>query len=281
VIKTICDNKSRIYTDNSFKFYKQDKMLSDVPTIPDKFKKLFDIEIKTREFNQAGISYVDKNYKKLLQKLSKQEQAEYNDFIKSIFNKSKSEYENFIDWEADIVDFLISNDLLTMMDRAYGLTTKGQIALSFNEINPVLFANEYEQILKSKEDIIPILSMFIDDGKKVDKVEDSVLGLWDTILHSKYSSYVHKCPKWNFYPMNNMLIKEWVSNPEMTLDQLAINYEFDIGLIVKILIKMYQITEELIKNLEKLNRADLAEYLNEQKQLLIRHPLKIESLYTK
>ena len=78
-----------------------------------------------------------------------------------------------------------------------------------------------------------------------------------------------------------MLIKEWLSNKDITLDELSINYEIDIGIIVKILIKMYQVTEELIKNLEKINKADLAQYLNEQKQLLIRYPLKIESLYIK
>ena len=281
IIKTISTKKSRIYTDNSFRFYKQDKILSSIPDIPEKFKKLYDIEIKTREFNQMGISYVDKNYRKLLQKLPKQEQTEYNEFIKSIFNKGKSEYENFIDWESDIIDFLIANNLIEKLDLDYNLTLKGEVALCFNEINSVLFANEYEQILKSKENIIPILSMFIDDGKKQDMVYDSEIGFWDKLLHLKYSSYTDKCPKWNFYPMNNILINEWLSNPKITLDELSANYEIDIGIIVNILIKMYQVTEELIKNLEKINRADLAEYLNEQKKLLIRHPLKIESLYTK
>ena len=100
-------------------------------------------------------------------------------------------------------------------------------------------------------------------------------------MYSKYSEYTEKCPKWKFFPMNNMLINEWLNDITITLDQLSINYEIDVGIIVKILIKMYQITEELIKNLEKINRADLANFLNKQKQLLIRHPLKIESLYTK
>ena len=102
---------------------------------------------------------------------------------------------------------------------------------------------------------------------------------WDKILYSKYSSFTDKCPKWNFYPHNYFLINEWLNNPEMTLDELSLNYELDIGIIVKILIKMYQISEELIKNLDKLNKTDLSDYLNQQKQLLIRYPLKIESLY--
>jgi superfamily II RNA helicase len=281
IIKTINNNTSRIYTDNSFKFYKQNKEKNEIPIIPDKFKKLYDIELKTREFNEMGISYVDKNYKKLLQKLSKQEQFEYTEFIKSIFNLSKSEYENFIDWEQDIINFLKTYDLINKIEDSYELTDKGNLALLFNEINPVLFAIENEKILKSMKQVLPILSMFIDDGKKQDKIYDSDVNEWDKLLYSKYKCFIDRCPKWNFYPLNYMLIKDWLEFPDMSLDELSINYEIDIGVIVKILIKMYQITEELIKNLEKINKSDFAEYLNNQKQLLIRHPLKIESLYTK
>ena len=281
IIKTISTDKSRICTDKSFKFYKQNKSLSENPVIPDKFKKLYDIELKIREFNQMGISYKDKTQSKLLQKLSKSEQLEYNEFIKSIFNKTKSEYENFIDWETSIIDFLLDNKLLEVLDNTYKLTDKGKLGNYFNEINPVLFANEYNKILEKREDVIPILSMFIDDGKKSEVKADESLATWEKLIYGKYKTFVDNCPKWNFYPINYMLIKEWLLNPEMTLDELSCLYEIDIGIIVKILIKMYQISEELIKNLEKLNKADLAEYLNEQKQLLIRHPLKIESLYTK
>ena len=282
MIKTMSQNKSRIYTDNSFKFYKQEKSISSIPIIPDKFKKMFNIELKIREFNQMGISYVDKSYKKLLQKISKEELIDFNALINLTFNKSKSEYEKFIDWEIIIIDFLITNDFVKKSDNNYNLTTKGEIAMCFNEINSVFFANEYEQILESRENIIPILSMFIDDGKKNDKIaQNSLIDYWAKLLYSKYFDYIEKCPKWNFYPMNYMLINDWLNDTSITLDELSIEYEIDIGIIVKILIKMYQITEELIKNLEKINKADLADFLNKQKQLLIRHPLKIESLYTK
>jgi superfamily II RNA helicase len=281
IIKTISSDKSRIYTDKSFKFYKQNKSLSEIPIIPDKFKKLYDIELKIREFNQMGISYKDKTQLKILQKLSKIEQLEYNEFIKSIFNKTKSEYENFIDWEKEIIDFLIKNKLLEVLNNTYKLTCKGELGIQFNEINSVLFANEYNKILEKKEDILPILSMFIDDGKKSEIKTNESLVDWEKMIYGKYKTFVNNCPKWNFYPVNYMLIKEWLENPEMSLDELSELYDMDIGIIVKILIKMYQISEELIKNLEKLNKADLAEYLNEQKQFLIRYPLKIESLYTK
>lgn len=121
--------------------------------------------------------------------------------------------------------------------------------------------------------------MFIDDGKKKDGVYEKKLEEWAKILYSNYSCFIDKCPKWNFYPVNYILINDWLNNPEMTLDELSLKYELDIGLIVKILIKMYQISEELIKNLDKLNKTELSDYLNEKKQLLIRYPLKIESLY--
>jgi len=279
IIKTLVLNKSRIYTDKSLKFYKQNKEINNDIEIPEKFKKLWQIELKTREFNEMGISYKDKNYSKLLQKISKQDKLEYEQFLKNMFNKTKTEYENFIEWETNIINFLERNNLIVKNEYNYNLTFKGEIAICFNEINPVLFAIEYEKILSSKENILAILSMFIDDGKKKDGLYDKTLEEWDKILYSKYSSFTDKCPKWNFYPLNYILINDWLNNPEMTLDELSLNYELDIGIIVKILIKMYQISEELIKNLDKLNKTDLSDYLNQQKQLLIRYPLKIESLY--
>jgi Ni2+-binding GTPase involved in maturation of urease and hydrogenase len=280
IIKTFATNTLRIFTDKSFKFFNKDKTLDTEIIIPDKFKKLYDIELKIREFNEMGIAYVDKNYKKILYKLSRQEQTEYNEFIKNIFNKSKTEYECFIDWEGYILDFLLSNDFLKRDDETIIITLKGNMALLFNEINPILMVNEFDEIFKTKENILPILSMFIDDGKKQQTTSLELIE-WERRLNSKYKNFIDKCPKWNFYSNNYMLIKEWLLNPELTLDEISLLYEYDIGFIVKILIKMYQITEELLKNVDKINKTDLAEYLNCQKQLLIRHPLKIESLYTK
>ena len=36
----------------------------------------------------------------------------------------------------------------------------------FNEINPIIFSDQYEYILSNTDNILPILSMFIDDGKE-------------------------------------------------------------------------------------------------------------------
>jgi hypothetical protein len=145
-----------------------------------------------------------------------------------------------------------------------------------------IVTNEYEKILETENNIIPILAMGIDDGKTNDSIaNDSIMDYWEKISYSKYYDYMGKYPKWNFFASNYLIVNDWLSNPTMSLDELSVIYSLDIGIIVKVLIKMYQVTEELIKNLEKINRADLADYLNKQKQLLIREPLKIESLYTK
>jgi hypothetical protein len=86
-------------------------------------------------------------------------------------------------------------------------------------------------------------------------------------------------PKWRFYPDNYLFIRDWLSNKDQSLDQLCDNYDIDLGLFVKILIKMHQITEELINNLVKINKGELCDIINEQRKFLVRYPLKIESLY--
>jgi superfamily II RNA helicase len=169
IIKTINSNSSRLFTDNSFKYYNSDKniILKEVINIPDKFLDLYAIECKIKEYNEMGLSYIDKNYNKMLQKLSASDKTEYKQFIESASNVlEKSEYEKFIDEEQSIIDFLANNEFITYNDanNKYTLTTKGKLANMFNEINPVLFVNEMEYILKDQEMIIPILSMFIDDG---------------------------------------------------------------------------------------------------------------------
>ena len=123
--------------------------------------------------------------------------------------------------------------------------------------------------------------MFIDDGNKLDNTisaEPDII-YFEQLVRTKYYDYINICPKWKYFPQNYELIKYWINNPSITLDELAYEFSIDIGLIVKILIKMYQITEELLGKLDAINKPELAEYINEVKQVLIRHPLKIESLY--
>ena len=94
-----------------------------------------------------------------------------------------------------------------------------------------------------------------------------------------YQNYISKFPKWTYWPKNYVIIKDWLTNPNKTLDQIVSEYDIDLGLFVKILIKMYQISDELVSKLDKLNQTDLVEKIIQQKELLIRYPLKIDSLY--
>jgi len=94
-----------------------------------------------------------------------------------------------------------------------------------------------------------------------------------------YSEYIKKYPKWNFYPVNYVFLQYWLSDENISLDQASKQFGYDQGSIVKVLVKMYQICDELITNLTKINRTDMVEYINQRKQLLIRYPLKLESLY--
>jgi superfamily II DNA/RNA helicase len=286
MIKTIGTNKSRILTDKSFKFFNDNREIKDISSsIPDKFRGLYTIELKMRDFASQGINWVDKTYRKQLQKLSKSDLELWKKISQEIFSHKKSEYELFIEWENTIGQFLLTNKLIELnkdtKENPYKLTDKGELACGFNEINPVLFANEYEKILESKELILPILSLFIDDGKIIDVISDDHINYWDTLIHSKYSKFIGNCPKWNFYPINYFILKDWLEKPTKSLDEVVDEWGIDMGMFVKILIKMYQISDELINSLEKLNRSDIIKYIHEQKELLIRYPLQITSLYVK
>src|SRR5690606_32236895 len=101
---------------------------------------------------------------------------------------------------------------------------------------------------------------------------------WEEVMET-YSQFIFKYPKWTFWAKNYLIVKEWIENPTISLDQIVSNHDTDLGLFIKILIKMYQIIDELIGKLDKLNRTELTEKLIKQKELLIRPPLKIDSLY--
>ena len=286
ILKNITTNIYRNITDQSFKYYKMNKEITNMNLfdVPDKYKKIFEIEKKMIEFGKQNISYVDKNYNKILQKFSKEDKAEYNKLLSVYKSKSqKSEYELYIDFENSLINFLINNNFIIKNDNIYYLTDKGNLAYLFNEINPVFFVDNIEYILSNKNNILPILSMFIDDGVKEN--DNTIVTYDDTVLYfkeiikEKYDNYFNKYPKWVFMPLNYNIVKSWLEDDKITLDDIIQMYEVDMGLMVKILIKMYQICDELLVKLIKLNRTDLTEFLSNQKDLLIRHPLKIDSLY--
>jgi superfamily II RNA helicase len=286
ILKNISDGSYQETSKHSFKYYKTNIVRNDFYVDP-KYKKLFEIELVVIEYGKQGINYVDKNYRKLVQKLNKDEQTEYKKILEDYHKRSvKTEFELYIDLENMIIEFLHENDFIKKdleKEGNYLLTDKGDLAQIFNEINPVLFIDNMDYILSNKKNILPILSMFIDDGVKLEDdlsvFDDNVVYYFKKVIDSKYYKYMNIYPKWVFHPLNYKIIESWLSSPELTLDDISNLYEVDMGLVVKILIKMYQITDELVSKLIKINRIDLTEYLLEQKDLLIRYPLKIDSLY--
>lgn len=289
ILKNITSNNYKLISDHSFKYYKLKNEIKNKYEIPEKFKKLFDIEQKIISFGLQGVNYVDKNYNKLINKLSKDDQIEYKRCFHIYKNNSKkTEYELYIDLEDSIIEFLIDNNFIIKEINEnsikYSLSAKGLISEYFNEINPVFFVENMDWILSIKENILPILSIFIDDGikendNKIIDHNNPIISYIDNLIKKKYLPYFNKYPKWVYNPLNLDLIKTWLINPNFTLDDQSKYFNVDMGLIVKILIKMYQICDELISNLIKINRTDLTEYLTIQKSLLIREPLKIDSLY--
>lgn len=286
VLKNLDSFKS--VSKSSFKYYNCEVSQNKI-IVPEKFAKIFETELKIIEFGKQGISFVDKNQKKLISKLSVQDKNEYNEFVSNYIKGAiKSDYELYLDNEVNMITFLELNGFVKKSDdpNSFVLTNKGEIAICFNEINPVLFLNHLDYILKYEEDIIPILSMFIDDG--ITRNDDDELFKTDCgdvpnyfieLTESKYSRFMNKLPKWNLYPENYLVVKTWLQNPTMSLDEITVIFEIDMGLMVRILIKMYQIIDELIMKLVKINRTDLTNMLSEKKELLIRHPLKLGSLY--
>jgi len=288
ILKNITSGLHKQMSLKSFRYYNSNVKSRDIEC-PEKFIKLFQIDKRIREFASNGISFKDKSYPKLYTKLTSDEKKTYQDFLKLFDSMSaKTELELYFDLENNIIQFLSLNDFIQNSSTSvsgWELSPKGNMACLFNEINPVIFMNHKDKILANSIIIIPILSMFIDDGIKIlddeiiiwDELEPEII-YWNNIV-SIYSQFINKFPKWTFWPKNYLAVKEWINNPDISLDQIVLNYSIDMGLFVKILIKMYQVVGELITQLDKLNLTDLTETLSKQKELLIRYPLKIDSLY--
>jgi superfamily II RNA helicase len=290
ILKNTTSGLDKLISRNSLKFYNQSVQIRNIK-IPQKFAKLFEIEKKAIEFAKSGMTLKDKKYTKLFSKLNKQEQKDYQNFLSEYKNmEKKNELELHIELEESIRDFLFSNNFIFKSNgtkTGWDLTMKGKLAIEFNEINPVIFGNHYSHIMQDSKKIIPILSMFVDDGIKIGEEEiikwEEIEG-GDEILYWEeqiklYSQFIFRYPKWTYWPKNYLIIKEWIENPTITLDQIVLTHDTDLGLFIKMLIKLYQIVDELVSKLDKLNMSDLTEKLVEQKELLIRYPLKIDSLY--
>lgn len=289
VLKNVKINTINTTSMKSFKYYNAIEITPFI--IPDKFTKLFEIDKNIMEYAKAGMNMIDKNYNKLFNKLSKDDKVEYNNLLQKYKNhddemNAHGTINHYMNLENKIYSFLQAYKFIDKNDK-YELTNKGELAQFFTEINSVIFLNEIELIMQDTNLIIPILSMFIDDGIKKPDQEDAIvltdetLALFAGIVKDKYSDYINIFPKWTFYPFNFLMCKDWLNDTTMTLDHISIKHQVDMGTVVKILIKLYQITDELITKLDKINKSDLCEELSLIKNNIIRYPLTIDSLYIK
>lgn len=115
ILKKITTSDITEVINHSMLHYKSDKLIKDRKSqIPEKFQKLYECEVRALEFINSGMTFIDKNYKKMLSKLSKDETIEYKKFIVDIQKiNEKTAYETFIDTKDDILDFLSSNKYLS------------------------------------------------------------------------------------------------------------------------------------------------------------------------
>lgn len=284
VLKNINDEIHRIITLKSFSYYKSRRNKQIEIIIPDKLKKVYGAKMQIEEIEKSGLKCNSKFFDKLHRGLSEESKKEFQDILElRKSNNKKTELDHYDDFESEIYDFLKRlNFIENELENKYKLTINGEMAQLFFEINPIIFIDNIDRILQ--DDVLEILSMFVDDGLKENEesvnvyTEPSIVYFENKVTES-YSKFVKKYPKWNFYQMNYVFLSYWLKNKNATLDQASTEFGYDQGIIVKVLIKMYQIADELISNLTKINRTDMVELVNTKRELLIRPPLRLESLY--
>jgi antiviral helicase SKI2 len=283
VLKNINDEIHREISLKSFSYYKSKRNEKIEIVIPEKLKKIYSMKIQMEEIEKTGMRCNTKQYDKLYKSLNSENKQELDELFKQCKNNNKkTELDHYDDFEKNIYYFLENLNFIKKENEKYVLTLNGELAQLFSEINPIIFINDLDYILK--KDVLEILSMFIDDGLKeneeiANNYNDESIIYFENKMDTLYSEFIKKYPKWNFYPMNYVFLKYWLSDENISLDKASELFGYDQGSIIKVLVKMYQISDELINNLTKINKTDIIEYINERKQLLIRLPLRLESLY--
>jgi superfamily II RNA helicase len=283
ILKNINDEIDKQISMKSFSYYKSKKNQLVKIIIPDKLKIIYNIKVQAEEIEKSGMRYNMKKYDKLFKGLSIENKKEYEDIlIQRENNKKKTDLDYYDDFKDYIYNFLEKINFIKNEDNKYNLTINGEMAQLFYEINPIIFINDLDFILK--DDVLETLSMFIDDGLRDNEdsishyIDESIL-YFENRTKELYLPFIKKYPKWNFYPMNYVFLKYWLSDETITLDNASKKFGYDQGVIIKVLVKMYQISDELIDNLTTINRTNMIEHVNIKRQLLIRLPLRLESLY--
>ena len=188
-------------TDKSFKYYNICKNKPEME-IPELYKKLLDYSVK-QDSSIIQSTKLQKEYKKELQKLSLEEQNNFLKFYETYkeYNQ-KTEFEYLQDSIQNIIKLLEYLELITPELKR---TKWGEIALLLSEINPIIFITHLEVILETPNLILPILSLFIEDGDNKEYIipdcSTYTVLYFQKLINTTYADCM-QYPKWNFYPKN-------------------------------------------------------------------------------
>jgi len=267
ILRTIKDYS--IYKDHSLKYY-QDSSTE----LPLSLRPFYQYLQEKRQMDSMGLKYVNKSLEKRWKQLSSEEMHQ----VQSWRESEKQIADRFLQ---QIVQFLVQHEFL--QEGTLDYLPKGILCLRFHEINSILFINHVEEIFREDgQRLLPILSMFIEEGKVIEEISfsEEPIVYYQTLHDTTYSLFFETCSKWKWFPYNYRIVSHWIHHPTLTYDELQASFPYyDLGLIIKVLVKMNQIATELMEQLVFLNKSHLISSLVEQKECLLRSPFKIESLY--
>lgn len=276
-------------SDKSYKYYVLKNKKKELE-IPEQYKNIIKYIELGKHNNIIVTSFTNRKlYDKEFNKLTQEEKKDFNNvFISKYYDFiNKTEYDHFKDELREILKFLEYLELIEPDENnVYKKTKWGNLCDLLTDINPIVFITDMDSILGSTmEDanyILCILSMFIEDGENtkdytIPEESKEVISYFENRMYTTYNMCM-QYPKWNFYPKNYNITYDWLFT-ELTIDDISEKYQVDCGVIIKIMVKMYQIAEELIKFLPEINRVELVDYITSLKQQIIKPPVTIDSLY--
>ncbi len=145
--------------------------------------KLLDLENMKNKYESMGITTLNKNQLKEVERLKKL--IDINPDLKELFeaikkqNEIKNNYSNkqkeleninnqYLNEIYPIMDFLVKYDYIELVDNTYKIKTKGVIASLINDCNPILLTefvmnNIFDNL--NPQEIVALLASFIDEGK--------------------------------------------------------------------------------------------------------------------
>lgn len=273
------------------------------------FKKLYDLDNnKINSDQNFGITFtLSKSQQKEQQKLkklvndvtTKDLYKKYCQYMKALEKKNKLEKdlndnEQYIDSSIDqIIQFLQQNNYLTEMNE---ILPKCIIASKINETNPILLTEMIMQSVfegLSSMEIIGLLAIFIEPERKNE--EQGIMSFKGTpLLHKKIkkiNEIIQNMTKqeynlginiddreWNISYESIDMVMSWAQNDPLK-DTLSYIPEMHLGSFIKNIIKINNLTMELINAFKFVENIDIIPELVQIEPLIIRDFVNVNSLY--